>query len=69
MAELEAVLDQVVLSLNDVLNWKPGTRLLLNASPKSTIDMRCGDVPLFIGGMGQRNGNIAVKIKQKLRKM
>ncbi|MEQ8332936.1 flagellar motor switch protein FliM [Nisaea sp.] len=67
--ELEAVLDQVVLSLNDVLNWKPGTRLLLNASPKSTIDMRCGDVPLFVGGMGQRNGNIAVKIKQKLRKM
>jgi len=67
--ELEAVLDQVVLSLNDVLNWKPGTRLLLNASPKSTIDMRCGDVPLFVGGMGQRNGHIAVKIKQKLRKM
>ncbi|UUX50483.1 flagellar motor switch protein FliM [Nisaea acidiphila] len=67
--ELEAVLDQVVLSLNDVLNWKPGTRLLLNASPKSTIDMRCGDVPLFVGGMGQRNGNIAVKINQKLRKM
>ena len=67
--ELEAVLDQVVLSLNDVLNWKPGTKLLLNASPKSTIDMRCGDVPLFVGGMGQRNGNIAVKIKQKLRKM
>lgn len=67
--ELEAVLDQVVLSLNDVLNWKPGTKLLLNASPKSTIDMRCGEVPLFVGGMGQRNGNIAVKIKQKLRKM
>lgn len=67
--ELEAVLDQVVLSLNDVLNWKPGTKLQLNASPKSTIDMRCGEVPLFVGGMGQRNGNIAVKIKQKLRKM
>ncbi len=67
--ELEAVLDQVVLSLNDVLNWKPGTRLLLNASPKSTIDMRCGEVPLFVGSMGQRNTNIAVKIKQKLRKM
>ncbi|MEP2186221.1 flagellar motor switch protein FliM [Roseibium sp.] len=67
--ELEAVLDQVVLSLNDVLNWKPGTKLLLNASPKSTIDMRCGEVPLFVGSMGQRNNNIAVKIKQKLRKM
>ena len=67
--ELEAVLDQVVLPLNDILKWEPGTKLQLNASPKSTIDMRCGEVPLFVGSMGQRNGNIAVKIKQKLRTM
>ena len=67
--ELEAVLDQVVLPLSDVLNWEPGAKLQLNASPKSTIDMRCGEVPLFVGTMGQRSGNIAVKIKQKLRKM
>ena len=29
--ELEAVLDQVVLPLSDVLNWEPGAKLQLNA--------------------------------------
>jgi flagellar motor switch protein FliM len=67
--ELDAVLDQVVFSLNDVINWKPGTRIMLNALPNSSIDMRCGEVPLFVGHMGQKGGNMAVKINRKLRKM
>lgn len=67
--ELDAVLDQVVLSLSDVMNWKPGSKLLLNAFPSSPIDLRCGEVPLFVGGMGQKNGNMAIKINKKLRKM
>ena len=67
--ELDAVLDQVVFSLNDVINWKPGTRIMLNALPNSSIDMRCGEVPLFVGYMGQKGGNMAVKINKKLRKM
>ncbi|NQW12127.1 MAG: flagellar motor switch protein FliM [Alphaproteobacteria bacterium] len=67
--ELDAVLDEVVMSLNDVLNLKPGSRLLLNAQPDSTIDMRCGNVSLFSGKMGRRSGNIAVRISQRLRKM
>jgi len=67
--ELDAVLDQVVFSLNDVINWKPGTRIMLNALPNSSVDMRCGEVPLFVGNMGQKGGNMAVKINKKLRKM
>jgi len=67
--ELDAVLDQVVFSLNDVINWKPGTRIMLNALPNSSIDMRCGEVRLFVGNMGQKGGNMAVKINKKLRKM
>jgi flagellar motor switch protein FliM len=67
--ELDAVLDQLVFSLNDVINWKPGTRIMLNALPNSSIDMRCGEVPLFVGSMGQKGGNMAVKIAKKLRKM
>ncbi len=67
--ELEAVLDQVVMSLNDVINWRVGSRIMLNANPTSTIDMRCGEVPLFLGKMGQRNNNISVRINQRLRKM
>jgi flagellar motor switch protein FliM len=67
--ELDAVLDQVVLSLSDVMKWKLGSKLLLNAVPSSPIDLRCGEIPLFVGGMGQKNGNMAIKINKKLRKM
>jgi len=67
--ELDAVLDEVVMPLNDVLNLKPGSRILLNAMPNSTIDMRCGNVSLFSGKMGRKGGNIAVRISHRLRKM
>ncbi|WP_420566463.1 flagellar motor switch protein FliM [Thalassobaculum sp.] len=67
--ELDAVLDEVVMPLNDVLNLKPGSRILLNAMPNSTIDMRCGNVSLFNGKMGRKGGNIAVRISHRLRKM
>ena len=67
--ELDAVLDQIVLSLNDVMNWRPGSQILLNAVPSSPINLRCGEIPLFVGGMGQKNGNMAIKIDKKLRKM
>ena len=66
--ELEAVLDQVVMSLNDVINWRVGSRIMLNANPSSAIDMRCGGVPLFLGKMGQRSNNI-IRINQRLRKI
>ncbi len=67
--DLDAVLDQVVVSLNDVIKWKPGSRLMLNAMPNSTVDLRCGEIPLFVGSMGQKSGNMAIKINRKLRKM
>ena len=67
--ELDAVLDEIVMPLNDVLNLKPGSRILLNAMPNSTIDMRCGNVSLFNGKMGRKGGNIAVRISHRLRKM
>ena len=67
--ELDAVLDQVVVSLSEVMNWRPGSQIMLNAVPSSPIGLRCGEIPLFVGGMGQKNGNMAIKINKKLRKM
>ena len=67
--ELEAVLDEIVMPLHDVLKLKPGSRILLNAMPTSTIDMRCGNVSLFSCKMGRKSGNIAVRISNRLRKM
>ena len=67
--ELDAVLDQLVISLNEVLNWKPGSRLMLDVKPDTPVEMRCGEVRLFSGNMGQRNGNMAVAIDRRLRNL
>jgi flagellar motor switch protein FliM len=64
--ELDAVLDEVTVSLKDVLNWKVGSRLDLQVSPDTTVDLRCGESSMFRGRMGRKGGSIAVRIDQKL---
>lgn len=66
--EMSAVLDEVTMTLHDVLNWRVGTRILLNATPEGIIDLRCGDVSLFNGRMGRKGGHIAVRIDRVLPK-
>ncbi len=64
--EMNAVLDEQSLMLSQVINWKPGTQLMLNAGPHSPISLKCGDVELFSGTMGQRNQRIAVRVDRRL---
>jgi flagellar motor switch protein FliM len=66
--KINAVLDEVSVSLNDVLNWKPGSRLDLEVTPDSMIELRCGDVRLFNGQMGRKGQHIAVKLQDRLIK-
>lgn len=67
--ELDAVLDEIVMPLTDVLNWKIGTRIVLNCTPKSSVEMRCGNVSLFHGRMGRKGGHIACRVDKRLRRM
>ncbi|MCE2510738.1 MAG: flagellar motor switch protein FliM [Alphaproteobacteria bacterium] len=60
--EIEAILDEVELSLSDVLNLKVGEQMLLNATPESHVRLRCGEVPLAVGRIGRKGGQIAVQI-------
>ncbi|QCO14385.1 flagellar motor switch protein FliM [Azospirillum brasilense] len=66
--DISAVLDEVTMTLHDVLNWRVGTRILLNATPDGTIELRCGDVSMFQGRMGRKGGHIAVRIERELPK-
>ena len=54
------------MRLSDVIALKPGQRLLLNTAPGGTVSVRCGNVELFEGRMGQKNNNVAVKIEREL---
>jgi flagellar motor switch protein FliM len=39
---------------------------MLNATPESLIELRCGSIPLTRGRMGRRNHNIAVRVEAPL---
>ena len=64
--DLEAVLDQQVMSLKDVMELEVGSRILFDATPDSLIDLRCGDKLMFRGRMGRRGKYLAVAIEEKL---
>ncbi len=65
--ELEAVLDQQVVKISDVMNFKVGSQIMLNASPDTIINLRCGEVDLFEGRMGRKGDHIAVRIERRLQ--
>jgi len=65
--DLEAVLDEQTLRLKDVFELKVGSRIMLNASPDSKIDLRCGDVPMYQGQMGRKGDHIAVRILDRMQ--
>ena len=65
---LLAVLDRHMTSLKQVLQWKVGTKLLLNSTPDSDVEMVCGDIPMFYGHMGRKNGHIAIQIEDKIKR-
>jgi flagellar motor switch protein FliM len=64
--DLEAVIDQQVVSLQKVFDLKEGSQMMLNATPDSPVMLSCGNVPLYIGRMGRKGGRIAVRIEDRI---
>ncbi len=64
--QMKAVLDEQVMNLRDVLSWRVGSKFMLNATPDSGVDMRCGDIPMFRGRMGRKGQHIAIRVDEKL---
>ena len=65
--ELEAILDEMPMSLNDVMNFEVGQTLLLNVGPDARIELRCGGVGLLGGRMGRIGHQVAVKVEGTTR--
>jgi len=65
--EIEAVLDELPLSLNDVMNFEVGQTLLLNVGPEARIELRCGGVGLLNGRMGRVGHQVAVRVENTIR--
>ncbi len=64
--DLDVVLDEQVMRLSDVMDFKPGSRIVLNTAPNAPVQLRCGAVPLFEGKLGRRKSRMAVRIERDL---
>ncbi len=67
--DITAVLSETTVELNDVLNWKPGSQVMFNMKKDDPVQLRCGEIPLFDGRLGQSGGHIAIKIEKEAPKM
>jgi flagellar motor switch protein FliM len=63
---LEAVLDEQPMMLSQIMEWRVGTQLLLNADPQSTVELKCGNIGMFTGSMGRRKQSIAIRVDERL---
>ncbi|MCB1562229.1 MAG: flagellar motor switch protein FliM [Alphaproteobacteria bacterium] len=61
--QLQAILGEAIVSLGDILNWQVGSRVMLPTNIESDLELRCGHFPMFKGPVGQKQGNIAVRIE------
>ena len=66
--DLQAILDEQTMSLKEVMDFKVGTTILLNAHPDSTVRLSCGGVPLMRGKMGRVGDRVSIRVTQSLRK-
>lgn len=66
--EIEALLDEVQIPLHDALDLKVGSRVMLNVGPQSRVQLRCGGDPLFVGKIGRKEGNIAIRVEGSAKK-
>lgn len=61
--EITAHLDTLKINLKDVLSWKVGSQITLNATSDSAVKVFCEDIPVFEGRMGRKNGYVSVKVE------
>lgn len=65
---LQAVLKTFTCSLEDVLKWGIGTQLMLDVKPETPVSLKCGDLVIGQGRMGQRHKHIAVQMEKSFIK-
>jgi flagellar motor switch protein FliM len=66
--QIEAVLDEQVMSLRDVMNLEVGQTILLNTTPDAEVELRCGDIRLLKGHMGRVGQNVAVRVEKHIKR-
>lgn len=62
--QLQAILGEKTVSLQELLNWKVGTRVMFTTQTDDHLELRCGHFPMFTGPVGQKQDYIAVQVEK-----
>lgn len=63
---IEAILGQAEVPLNEILNWEPGSQIILRTKPQSIIKACVGDFKILEGKVGRRDGYVSLRVEQNL---
>lgn len=63
---MRAVLDEQEMTLKEVMGLKVGQTLLLNATPETLVDLRCGNVVMGVGKMGRAGKHVAIQVESTI---
>jgi flagellar motor switch protein FliM len=66
--EIDAILDEQIMSLNKVMGLKVGDTMMLNSTPDSKVELRCGGVPLLKGRMGRVGSAVSVRVDEAIER-
>ena len=64
--DLEAVIDTQIMKLADVFDLEVGSRIMFGTSPDDSIELHCGEVPMYTGRMGRKGQQIAIRIEGRI---
>jgi len=69
--EVEAIFNEKLVTLKEVMSLKVGSTMLLDCSPDDDLTIRCGGIPVTTASLGRVGETIAVSlhdpVKRKLR--
>ncbi|MEX0299597.1 MAG: flagellar motor switch protein FliM [Kordiimonas sp.] len=67
--DLQAVMDEVSMSLGEVMNFEVGQTIMFNKTPKDDVVLKCGDVAMVSGSIGRAGQHVAVQINQTAERL
>jgi flagellar motor switch protein FliM len=69
--EVEAIFNEKMVTLKDVMSLKVGSTMLLDCTPDDDITIRCGGIPVATASLGRVGDSVAISlhdaVKRKLK--
>ncbi|MBL4692311.1 MAG: flagellar motor switch protein FliM, partial [Magnetovibrio sp.] len=66
--DLVAILDTQTMRLGEVFSLQKGSHLDLGATPDTMVTLSCGDIPMYMGNMGRKGDQMAIRISSRYKK-